>query len=93
MILLRIVSCVNRIYANLRKSVLLNHMNFQIVKINGLNKIILCEPCFVVPFKFRDGGIQPNGLSQIKLIANVVQSLKNLMGAGILTVIADNGYP
>ena len=50
-------------------SVLFDHMNLQIVEIDGLNKIILRESCLIVALKILNRSIQPNRFAQIKLIA------------------------
>ena len=54
------------------KSVFFNYMDFQIVKINGFYKIILAKADFIVPFEFGYGGIQPDWLLQIKLLAYII---------------------
>ena len=44
-------------------SVFFDDMNFQIIKINTVNKIILGETSLGVAFKFCDGRIKPDGLA------------------------------
>ena len=44
-------------------------------------------------FKFFDGGIQPDGLAQIKFIADGIQRVEYFMRAGVLGIIADDGIP
>ena len=47
-----------------------DHLDFQIVKRNFFNEIILCKPCFAVPFKIGNSGFQPDRLPQIELQAD-----------------------
>lgn len=71
--------------------IFLDHMNFQKIEINFFYKIILVKAGFAVPFKFGDGGFQPDGLSQIELQADFLQGVKYLMGAGLLPSVLNNG--
>ncbi len=70
-----------------------DYVNFQIVKINGFNEIILTEAGLRMAFEFVDGGIQPDRLSKIKLITDLVYCGKDLVGAGVCCIIADHGIP
>ena len=71
--------------------ILLDHMNFQKIEIYFFYKIILMKAGLAVPFKFGDGGFQPDGLSQIELQADLFQSVEYLMGAGLFPAILNNG--
>lgn len=71
--------------------IFLNHLNFQIIKINSLYEIILSESRLTVPLEIRNGLIQPDRLSQIKFIAYLFQGAEYLMGAGIITAIYNTG--
>lgn len=70
---------------------LLNNMNFQIIKINRIYKVILIEPCLVMFFEFLNIMIQPDWLAKIEFIADRVQSIEDLMRSGIIRLIADYG--
>lgn len=72
-------------------SVLLNHVNFQIVKRYFFYKVILMKPGPAVAFKFGYGSVQPERLSQIKLQADLLQSVEDLMGARLLAAVFDHG--
>lgn len=72
-------------------SILFDHVNLQIIKINAFNKIILCEPGLVVPLKILDIGIQPDRFAEVKLIAYFVEGMKDLMRPRIISVVTDNG--
>ena len=60
-----------------------NHMKFQIVKINLLDEIVLIKPRFIMPFKFFDGGIQPDWFAKIEDIAHFFQSTEYFVGSGV----------
>jgi len=68
-----------------------NYLNLQIIKINGIYKIILIESCLGVALEFLDGAVQPDRLTQVKLITDLVQCMKYLMCAGVLRFITDCG--
>ena len=68
-----------------------DYVDFQIVKIDVFHKAVLCETGFVVLLKFFYGRIQPDRLSQIKLIADLVQRMKDLVGTGVRTVVLNDG--
>lgn len=57
---------------------LLNNMDFQVIKINGIHKIILIKSRLCMLLKFCDRYIQPDRLAQIKLIADFLQRIENL---------------
>ena len=57
----------------------------QIVKIDGLYKTVLGKTGLVVTFKVCNIHIQPDGRTEIKLMADFVQRVKNFMGTGIVT--------
>lgn len=70
---------------------LLNDLDLQIVKIDGLYKTVLGKTGFVVTFKVCNIHIQPDGRTEIKLMADFVQRVKNFMGTGIVTAVLDAG--
>lgn len=72
-------------------SILFDHMNLQIIKINIFNKIILCEPGLVVTFKILNIGIQPDRLAEVKLITYFIEGMKDFMRSRIIPVVTDNG--
>ena len=65
-------------------------MDLQIIKINGFHKIILIKTSFRMTLKVRNGGVEPDGLPQVELGADFIQGMKNLVGAGICSGIADH---
>ena len=48
-------------------------MNFQIIKINGLDKIILRESGFIMALEIPDRSIKPDRLSKIEPVAYFIQ--------------------
>ena len=64
-------------------------MNLQIIKINGIYKIILIESCLVMSFEFINIMIQPDWLAKIEFITDRVQSIEDLMRSGVIRLIAD----
>ena len=54
-----------------RKIILLklffDDMDFQIVKVDGIHKVVLIKSSFVVTLEFLNIGIKPNRLAKIKL--------------------------
>lgn len=71
--------------------ILFNDLDLQIIKLNGFYKIILIKSCFAVAFEFSYGLIQPDGLAQVKLIANFVKGPENLVGTGVIAVVGNAG--
>ena len=55
-------------------------MNFQKIKGNFFDKIILGKTGLIMPFKFTDIGVQPDWLGQIKNEAGICHSLKDFGG-------------
>ena len=64
-------------------SVFLQHLNFQIIKINGVDEVVLGKAGLAVTLKFRNIGVQPDGFAQIKLPAEFINPSKNFVRAGI----------
>lgn len=62
-------------------------MDFQIIKINSLNKIILGKTCLVMALEVLNGGIEPDWLAEIKTIAYFIQGMENLVCSGIVAVV------
>ena len=54
-------------------------------------KAVLVESCFGMPLKFVNIDIQPDRFAEIKFIADLIQSIENLVGSCIATVITDGG--
>ncbi len=72
-------------------SILLDDMNFQIIKRNFFYKIILTKARPAVTLELGDGCFQPDGLSQIKLQADCVQSVEYLVRARLFAPILYDG--
>ena len=77
----------------MRSSVFFYDLNFQKIKVNLFDKIILPEPGPGMLLKIFHVGIQPDGLTKIKGIADVLQTAKNLVRAGILRFFAEDSVP
>ena len=59
-----------------------------------LDKTVLIKPRLVVALKLLDGGIQPDGLTQIELVAYFFQGLEHHLGPGQRVVaVGDYGVP
>ena len=56
-------------------------MNLQVIEGDFFYKIILIEASLIVSLEFRDGGVQPDRLAQVELIAGCIQSLEDLVGS------------
>ena len=61
-------------------------MNFQIVKVNRIHKVILMKSGLCMSFEFFDIGIQPDRITQIKFMADFVDRMKNLVCAGVIVI-------
>lgn len=72
-------------------SILLNNVNFQIIKRNFFYKIILMEACPAVAFKLGDSGVQPEGFSQVELQADLIQCVEYFVGTCFLASVFDDG--
>ena len=66
---------------------LLNDLDLQIIKINGIHKIILIKSRLCMLLKFCDRYIQPDRLAQIKLIADFLQRIENFMCACLIRIV------
>lgn len=62
-------------------------MNFQKIKGNFFYKIILGKTGLIMPFKFADIGVQPDGLRQIKNETGICHSLKDFGGPAHVRII------
>ena len=71
------------------RTLFLCNLNFQIIKLQRFNKIILCEPRFRSPFKLRNIRIEPDRLRQIPGITDFIERTEDLVRSGILIVDAD----
>ena len=74
-------------------SVLLNYLDFQVVEVYLFNKTVLIKSCFVVFFKIFNGGIKPDGIAKIHLVADFLQSFKNLMCSCIFSGVFHDSVP
>lgn len=70
---------------------LFNHFNFQIIKIDRLNKIIGGKPGFIVAFKIHNIIVQPDRFAQIPEITDLFERLEDLMGPRVIRIVADHG--
>ena len=66
-------------------------MDFQVIEVNGIYKVILIKAGFVVPLEFLNCGIQPDGFAQVKFIADSISGMEDFMSARIRCIIADDG--
>ena len=65
-------------------------MNFQIVKINGINKAVGSESGLVMTPEFFDIVIKPDRFAQIPEIADLIQCMEDLMGTRIRRFVTDD---
>ena len=68
-------------------------LDLQIVKVDSLDEIILMESRLGVAFEFCDGLVQPDGFSQIELIACLFQGPEYFVGPGVIAVVCNYGIP
>lgn len=81
--------CICFIRCKNERTLFLCNLNFQIIKLQRFNKIILCEPRFRSPFKLRNIRIEPDRLRQIPGIADFIERTEDLVRSGIFIVDAD----
>lgn len=74
-------------------SVFFYDLNFKIVKVNGFDKIIVCEPGFAETFKVSDIFVKPDRFCEVELIAGFLQRMKDLVGACIGAVVRNADIP
>ena len=65
-------------------------MDLHVVKFNGFYKIILIKTCLGMTAEFGNGGVKPDGLAQVELIAGCFQGMKYFMRAGVVCVVTDH---
>ena len=65
-------------------------MNFQIVKVNVLHKIIGRKAGLVMLLKICDIGVEPDRFAKVKLAADRIKRIKHLVRARIGALIADD---
>lgn len=70
--------------------ILLDHLYFQIIKRDAFRKVVLGKAGFAVQLKIADGGIQPDGMSQIEFRAYFINGMEYLVSAGITAGILHN---
>lgn len=68
--------------------VFFNNLDFQIIKIDTVYKIVLPETGFAMSLEITNIHIQPDGFGQVKSLADFGNSMKNLGRTGFITVIA-----
>lgn len=68
-----------------------DHMDLQIIKVDGFNETVLRKACFIMEFEVSYIGVQPYGLAQIEFAADLVQGFKDhgRAGHGIVTVFGN----
>lgn len=66
----------------------LDHLYFQIIKLDGIDKAVLIETGFGMAFELVDRDVEPDRLAQIKLVTDLIQRVKYLMCAGVVRLIA-----
>ena len=74
-------------------SILFDYLDFQKVKLTLFTEAVLMKSGLGAALKLSDIGIQPDGISQIKFITDLLQCMKNLVGTGIFCFITDNRIP
>jgi hypothetical protein len=73
------------------EAVLLQDGDLEIIKIDGLDEIVLFEPGLPVTLKFADVGIKPGRDGEIKPVADFGQAVHDLVGAGFAASVFDDG--
>ena len=68
-------------------TVLFYNLDFQIIKINLFNEVILIKSGFVMFLEILDSGIQPDRISQIHFITDGFQPPEYFVGSGILGIV------
>lgn len=71
--------------------VFLEDLEFQIIKLNMLDKAVLIETCLGVTFEFGDIFVKPDGLSQIEMTTYFLQSAEYFVRAGVRAVVFRHG--
>ena len=68
----------------------INDLYFQVIKVNTVNEIILCESGFAVTFEVTNIYIKPDGFGKVKGLANFCNSLKYFGCSGFFGIVADD---
>lgn len=86
---------VNQDYQKIKedRSVLLDHMDLQIIKIDRLDKIVRRKARLVVLLEIGDRGIKPDRFAEIKLVTDSLKRVKHFVRARFRAVVADDGIP
>lgn len=71
---------------DLGKLILFDHMDFQVIEINAVDKIVLGKSGTVMAFEVLDGFLQPDRLAQVECIADFIQCPENFMGSGVFGI-------
>ena len=72
-------------------SIFFYDLKFQVIKINILDKIVLCKACFAVSFEVSNVFVQPDGVPQVKLAAGFIQGMEDFVGAGVRAGVFNAG--
>ena len=59
-------------------SVLLNHLDFQVIEVDFLHKRILAEACFGMAAEIVDIAVEPDWFAEVELHADLLQRVKTL---------------
>ena len=70
--------------------ILFNDLYFQVIKVNTVNEIILCESGFAVTFEVTNIYIKPDGFGKVKGLANFCNSLKYFGCSGFFGIVAND---
>lgn len=62
-------------------SLFFDHLNLQIIKIDGFDKTVAGKPGFIMELKIFDVGIQPDRAAKIKFMADFIQRLEYHSGS------------
>ena len=71
-------------------SVLLNHLDFQVIEVDFLHKRILAGACFGMAAEIVDIAVEPDWFAEGRTACRPpAATSKNLMGSGFFAVVAD----
>ena len=71
--------------------IFLDHLNFQIIKVNAFYEVVLCKPYLAVAPEIRYGFVQPHRPSQVEPAAYFIQGAENLVCPGIRSAVFNTG--
>jgi hypothetical protein len=67
-------------------SLFLENEKFHVIERDFLVKAVLVEANLFVTLKVPDGGFEPHGLAQVEDQAQLLQALKDFVGAGVVRI-------